>query len=208
MAKLYFRYGAMNSGKTTSLIQVAHNYSERGMKTLIVKPVIDSKGKNTIISRLNVSRKVDILASDNENLLARIQELEEKKGPFRCVLVDEAQFLTKDQVVQLFKTAVIKDIPVVCYGLRTDFSLSGFKGSTALLLLAHSIEELKTVCKCGRKAVANGRKINGKFVFHGNQVAIDGEDNVEYESLCAQCYFALQQDRTGGERRSKSYNVN
>lgn len=189
----------MNSGKTTSLIQVAHNYSERGMKTLIVKPSVDSKGENTIISRLDVSRKVDILASDTENLLARIQDLEEKKGPFSCVLVEEAQFLTKDQVDQLFKAAVIKDIPVVCYGLRTDFLLNGFEGSKALLLLAHSIEELKTVCKCGRKAVVNGRKINGEFVFHGNQVAIDGEDNVEYESLCAQCYFDLQQVQTEGE---------
>ena len=106
-----------------------------------------------------------------------------------CILVDEAQFLTKDQVTQLFRFAVLIDIPVICYGLRTDFQLVGFEGSKQLLLLSHSIEELKTICVCGRKAVANGRKINGKFVFKGNQVAIDGEDSVEYEALCAQCYY-------------------
>ncbi len=189
MAKLYFRYGAMNSGKTTALIQVAHNYRERGMTTLIVKPKIDSKGDNHIVSRLDIERKVDVMVKHEDNLFRIMQQLLEKKNDIHCILVDEAQFLTKEQVNQLFQTAVILNIPVICYGLRTDFLLKGFEGSKELLLLAHSIEELKTICKCGRKAIANGRKINGTFVFHGDQVAIEGEDNVVYESLCAQCYY-------------------
>jgi thymidine kinase len=197
MAKLYFRYGAMNSGKTTALIQVAHNYHERGMKTLIIKPGIDSKGDANIISRLDISRTVDIMAQREDNLYKIIERIKKKQGDIHCVLIDEAQFLTKKQVIQLFELAVIQNIPVICYGLRTDFLLQGFEGSIELLLLAHSIEELKTICKCGRKAVANARKINGKFVFQGSQVAIEGKDNVTYESLCAQCYYQYKQKQTG-----------
>jgi thymidine kinase len=194
MAKLFFRYGAMNSGKTTALIQVAHNYQERGMETLLVKPDIDSKGLSAIISRLNISRDVDILANESDDLFTILEQEKNKRKKLCCVLVDEAQFLTKDQVTQLFRFAVLIDIPVICYGLRTDFQLIGFEGSKQLLLLAHSIEELKTICNCGRKAVANARKINGKFVFKGDQVAIDGEDNVEYEALCAQCYYRYSEN--------------
>jgi thymidine kinase len=197
MAKLYFRYGAMNSGKTTALIQVAHNYHERGMKTLIIKPGIDSKGDSSIISRLDISRNVDIMAQKDDNLYKTIERIRKEQGDIHCVLIDEAQFLTKSQVTQLFELAVIQNIPVICYGLRTDFLLQGFEGSKELLLLAHSIEELKTICKCGRKAVANARKINGKFTFQGSQVAIEGKDNVTYESLCAQCYYQYKQKQTG-----------
>ena len=189
MAKLFFRYGAMNSGKTTALIQVAHNYQERGMETLLIKPDIDSKGSSTIVSRLNISKKVDILANKSDDLFVILEQQKKKRQKLCCVLVDEAQFLTKDQVTQLFRFAVLIDVSVICYGLRTDFQLAGFEGSKQLLLLAHSIEELKTICKCGRKAVANARKIGGNFVFKGDQVAIDGEDSVEYEALCAQCYY-------------------
>lgn len=192
MAKLYFRYGAMNSGKTTALIQVAHNYHERGMETLLVKPVIDTKGQTEVASRLDISRAVDILADSRDNLYAILVRKKGEHQNLQCILVDEAQFLTKDQVTQLFQFAVLEDIPVICYGLRTDFQLRGFEGSKQLLLLAHSLEELKTICNCGRKAMANARKVNGKFVFHGHQVAIDGEDAVEYEPLCAQCYFKHQ----------------
>jgi thymidine kinase len=184
----------MNSGKTTALIQVAHNYQERGMKTLIVKPAVDSKGLHTIISRLGISRPVDIFARKQDNLFQIIAKIQKNSGNIRCVLVDEAQFLTRDQAVQLFETAVLMDIPVVCYGLRTDFLLKGFDGSSELLLLAHSIEELKTICKCGRKALANARRINGRFVFQGSQVAIEGQDDVTYEALCAQCYYRYRQD--------------
>lgn len=191
MAKLYFRYGAMNSGKTTALIQAAHNYHERGMKTLLIKPSVDSKGADQILSRLSISRPVDIMAGRDDDLFSII---EKAKDSIHCVFVDEAQFLTATQVRQLFRVTGVLNLPVICYGLRTDFQLNGFEGSQELLLLSHSIEELKTICTCGRKAVANGRKINGQFVFSGDQVAIDGEDNVEYESLCAQCYYKHKQE--------------
>lgn len=189
MSKLYFRYGAMNSGKSTHLMQVAHNYEERGMKVILIKPATDKKGGDKLVSRLGVERKVDILCLEKVNIYEEIQKWQEVKFKVNCILVDEVQFMTKEQVDQLFKIAVVLDIPVICYGLRTDFMMEGFEGSTRLLLLAHSIEEMKTICKCGRKAILNGRKINGEFVFEGEQVAIDNIDNVQYESLCGHCYF-------------------
>ena len=189
MSKLYFRYGAMNSGRSTHLMQVAHNYEERGMKVILIKPATDKKGGDKLVSRLGVERKVDILCLEKMNIYEEIQKWQEVKFKVNCILVDEVQFMTKEQVDQLFKIAVVLDIPVICYGLRTDFIMEGFEGSTRLLLLAHSIEEMKTICKCGRKAILNGRKINGEFVFEGEQVAIDNIDNVQYESLCGHCYF-------------------
>ena len=189
MSKLYFRYGALNSGKSTHLMQVAHNYEERGMKVILIKPATDKKGGDKLVSRLGVERKVDILCLEKMNIYEEIQKWQEVKFKVNCILVDEVQFMTKEQVDQLFKIAVVLDIPVICYGLRTDFMMEGFEGSTRLLLLAHSIEEMKTICKCGRKAILNGRKINGEFVFEGEQVAIDNIDNVQYESLCGHCYF-------------------
>lgn len=194
MAKLYFRFGAMNCGKSTALIQVDHNYRERGMNTLIIKPGSDLKGDDQILSRLELSRGVDILAGPDDNLFELIKEYKPHKGPVHCILVDEAQFLSRDQADQLFEVAVLQDIPVICYGLRTDFLLNGFPGSERLLLLAHSLEELKTICTCGRKAVANGRKVGGRFVFEGEQLAIDGHDDVSYQSLCAQCYFRYKKE--------------
>ncbi len=201
MAKLYFRYGAMNCGKTTALIQVDHNYRERGMNTLLVKPGSDLKGDNEILSRLGISRRVDILAKPHDNLFELIEHRSREPSPLHCILVDEAQFVSRAQADQLFEVAVLLNIPVICYGLRTDFKLDGFPGSERLLLLAHSIEELKTICRCGRKAVANGRKIDGRFVFEGQQLAIDGLDKVSYQSLCAQCYFACKNEPAGTETK-------
>jgi len=194
VAKLYFRFGAMNCGKTTALIQVDYNYRERSMNTVIIKPETDTKGSDKVISRLDVERTADILATSEDNLFVMIESWQREKGPVHCVLVDEAQFLTHSQVDQLFEVAVLQEIPVICYGLRTDFRLNGFAGSARLLLMAHSIEELKTICKCGQKAVANGRKIGGRFVFEGGQIAIEGEADVEYESLCGRCYFKYKQE--------------
>jgi thymidine kinase len=199
MAKLYFRFGAMNCGKSTALIQVDHNYRERGMKTLLIKPNSDLKGSDEIISRLQIKRRVDILAVEADNLFELVQNYNVKHGQIHCVLVDEAQFLTREQADQLFEVAVLQDIPVICYGLRTDFRLDGFAGSERLLLLAHSLEELKTICKCGRKALANARKVDGQFIFEGDQVAIDGIENVSYEPLCAQCYY---QHKAAGQHSS------
>ena len=194
MSKLYFRYGAMNSGKSTNLMQVAYNYEERGMRVLLIKPSTDKKGGDKLVSRLGVERKVDLLIDDAQNIYDEVNKWQSEKYNIDCILVDEVQFFKANQIDELFKVAVCLDIPVICYGLRTDFKMEGFDGSTRLLLLAHSIEELKTICKCGKKAILNGRKINNKFVFEGQQVAIDNVDNVEYESLCGHCYFKYKNE--------------
>ncbi len=189
MSKLYFRYGAMNCGKSTNLLQVAHNYEERGMKVIIMKPKADTKGSSNVVSRLGVTREVDILLDKDINIYEKVENWIKEKGKVHCILADEAQFFKKQQIDELFKIAVMKDIPTICYGLRTDFQMNGFEGSERLLLLAHSLEELKTICNCGKKALVNGRKINGDFVFQGKQIAIDKQDNIEYEALCPKCYF-------------------
>ena len=188
MAKLYFKYGAMNSGKSTMLLQSAHNYEERGMRTVILKPQIDTKGADHVVSRLGVSRQVDYLLKNDDSIHTVIEKDIASNGSLHSIFVDECQFLTVPQAEELFWIAVEMDIPVICYGLRTDFLTNGFAASSRLLELAHSIEELKTICRCGKKAMFNARKINGKFVFRGAQVAIDNENNVEYESLCPVCY--------------------
>ncbi len=184
MAKLYFRYGAMNSGKSTSLLQAAFNYEERGQRIIIAKPTVDTKSQK-VLSRLSVTADVnwDVLPETKiSDLLAAETE------PVHCILVDEAQFLNPQQVDELFYIAVMKNIPVLAYGIRNDFAAKSFPGSMRLLEISHSLEELKTICRCGRKAIFNGRKINGQFVREGSQVAIDGQD-AEYESLCGTCYI-------------------
>lgn len=194
MAKLYFRYGAMNSGKSTALLQVAHNYEERSQQVLIAKPAIDTKGDSTIVSRLGVDRRVDFLITPEANLRELAIEYSNNAliipglKNLSCLLIDEAQFLTRDQVDQAFELAVLDSVPVLAYGIRTDFLTIGFPGSLRLMELAHSLEELKTICRCGRKAMFNARKFDGDFIFHGNQVAIDGVE-VTYESLCGVCYL-------------------
>lgn len=190
MAKLYFRYGAMNSGKSTLLSQAAHNYEERGQKVLVLKPSADTKSEK-VLSRIGLSRQVDINVPPTMNV-REVLDAAAKEKSVNCVLVDEAQFMTRDQIDQLFWFAVQEDIPVIAYGLRTDFRTNAFPGSARLLEMSHSIEELKTICRCGKKAVFNGRKIDGAFVNEGDQVAIDGDVDdqavIEYESLCGKCY--------------------
>ncbi len=198
MAKLYFRYGAMNSGKTTALMQVAHNYEERGMNVFLIKPGVDTKGADLLISRLGVTRKADRLIAEGEDIVTCVRD-ELTRRTLHCILVDEAQFLTHEQADGLFEVVLTLNIPVICYGLRTDFLMNGFPGSTRLLLLAHSVEELKTICRCGRKAIINGRKVNGKFVFSGEQVAIEDGSRTTYESLCGQCYSRLRGEAERGE---------
>lgn len=194
MSKLYFRYGAMNSGKSTALLQAAFNYEERSQYVLLAKPAIDYKGDKNILSRLGVSREVDFLIRPQDNLRELFaenrEEVNSKTGQdVSCLLLDEAQFLTEEQVDQALEVAVLDSVPVLAYGIRTDFQTKSFPGSRRLLEIAHSLEELKTICRCGRKAMFNGRLVNGKFVFAGEQVAIDG-DKVTYESLCPSCYLA------------------
>lgn len=185
MAKLYFRYGAMNSGKSTLLLQTCHNYEENNMKAIIVKPAIDTKGKAKIVSRIGAEREVDLLLGKDDDLFKIVKK---KYCKINCVLIDEAQFLTRNQANQCMDIVIKLDIPVICYGLRTDFLTNGFEGSTRLLEIAHTIEEMKTICKCGRKAIYNARFVNGKFISKGSQVAIDGEKNISYVSMCAKCY--------------------
>ena len=189
MAKLYFRYGAMNSGKSTALMQVAHNYEEQGMRVFILKPKVDTKGSGDLVSRLGVRRPADLLVPPDMDLVEAVRAASSEGKPLACVLCDESQFFTAAQAEQLFMVTVDLNIPVICYGLRSDFSLKGFPGSTRLLELAHTIEEMKTICTCGRKATCNCRKVNGEFVFEGEQVAIDLENDVQYVSMCPQCYF-------------------
>lgn len=189
MKKLYFRYGAMNAGKTLALLSVAHNYEELGNNVLILKPSIDTKGKECITSRVGLSRKVDLLVSPTIDIKEWFAKIITSYSNTECILVDEAQFLTEAQVNQLRVITVYYDVPVICYGLRTDFRGDLFEGSKALLAIADSIEELKTVCKCKRKATYNARYINGKFTLDGNQVFIDGKVDVEYRSLCPECYL-------------------
>ncbi len=194
MSKLYFRYGAMNSGKSTALLQAAFNYEERSQHVLLAKPAIDSKGDRNIVSRLGVTRRVDFLVEPTANLrdlLAKhIQDFKAATGnEIACLLIDEAQFLTRPQVDQCLEIAVLDGIPVLAYGIRTDFRTNAFPGSMRLLEIAHSLEELKTICRCGRKAMFNARLVNGEFTFDGEQVAIDG-DQVTYESLCPSCYLS------------------
>src|SRR5262249_36754750 len=131
----------MNSGKTTALIQAAFNYEERGMHPVVIKPTVDTKGADQLSSRLGISRKVDILLGPDEN----IEKALAKHPECHCVLVDEAQFLNPEQVDELFWYATKHDIPVLTYGLRTDFQTKGFPGATRLLELAHELQELKTI---------------------------------------------------------------
>ena len=186
MSKLYFRYGAMNCGKTTALLQAAHNYEERGMKVLILKPGVDTKGNDKIVTRIGLKRKVDHVIKSDENLNNYLNKVKED---VKCILVDEAQFLTRDQVDELFMFSKLKDTPVICYGLRSDFKTIAFPGSLRLFEVADNLEELYTICRCGKKAKFNGRIVNGEFTSSGSQVAIDGENEVTYESLCGKCYL-------------------
>lgn len=188
MAKLYFRYGAMNCGKTALLLQAAYNYESRNMKVLVLKPSVDTKGGDSIVSRIGLERKVDHLIEPTENIYNYLKNIKN----ISCIFIDEAQFLKRKQVDDLLRIVIDKEIPVICYGLRTDFNTNGFEGSTRLLEIAHSIEEMKTICECGAKATFNVRMVSGKFVFDGDQVAIDGEQEVTYESLCPKCYYEMK----------------
>lgn len=193
MAKLYFRYGAMNCGKTTALLQVAHNYEERGMSIILIKPFIDTKGDNKVVSRLGVDREVDIVLPSTDSVF---EHMPTKKPD--AIIVDEAQFLDPSQVDELFIMAKELDIPILCYGLRTDFQMRGFPGSSRLLELADDVEELKTVCRCGKKATLNMRFINREPIFDGDQVVIDnGENDISYESVCGTCYIKKRQSSLG-----------
>jgi len=183
MAQLYFKYGAMGSSKSANALMARFNYEERGQETLLVKPQLDTRdGDHMVRSRIGLEHPCIYFHE--------MQQMpDEELQKYACIIVDEAQFLTKEEVYYLVHLVDDCGIPVICYGLRADFMMRGFPGSTRLLEIAHTIEELKTICACGRKAICNGRKVNGEFVFEGAQVAIDTVDDVEYQSLCPQCWY-------------------
>ena len=188
MAQLYFRYGAMGCGKTTQLLQVAFNYEDRGRSVCVIKPATDSKNGPKLLSRIGLERQTDFCFSRRTDLYKRIA----KDYPsVDCILVDEAQFITPAQADQLLAVAVRLDITVICYGLRLNFRMTdgGFEGATRLLQIAHKIEEIKTICECGRKATLNTRWLDDKLVVDGPDVLIDGTSKIEYRALCAHCYF-------------------
>lgn len=161
------------------------------MRTLLLKPFTDTKGGSKIISRIGATREIDYFVKKNDDLRILLQDFSNGKQTIACILVDEVQFLSEQQIDQLFEIASLWGIPVICYGLRTDFQLQTFPASGRLLALAHSIEELKTICRCGRKATCNLRLQNGKPIFQGEKVMIDHVGNISYESVCSQCYFEL-----------------
>ena len=176
----------MNSGKSDTLIKTAYNYGEQGLEVITIKPSIDTKGDNLIVARGGATRKVDIMATPDMDVRKAIKKLNVKK--LHCILIDESQFLTEKQIDELYDVAKLDNISVIAYGLRADFRQQLFPGSKRLFEIVDNIEKLPTMCRCGAQAEFNCRLINGKYVFEGAQVAIDGEDKVTYNSLCGNCY--------------------
>ena len=186
MAKLNFKYATMNSGKTLDLIRTAYNYEENGYNVLLLKPAVDTKGEKCIESRVGLKRQVDYLIEKNDNIIDKISS---NLKDITCIFVDEVQFLSKKQIDELFLISKVFDINVICYGLRLNFKMEAFEGSKRLLEIAEELEELKTICKCGNIARYLGRKVNGNYVLEGDEIIIDGTDNVEYIPLCGDCYL-------------------
>ena len=182
MSKLYFRYAAMNAGKSTNLLQVAYNYEERGSSVVIYTAAVDDRAGHGIVeSRLGVRRAARTFAPETsfEDAFASRPA---------CILIDEAQFLTPEQVRELHRLAHSGRVPVICYGLRTDFRGDGFPGAVELLAIADALEEIKTICRCGKKASMTIRMdANGQRLFEGDQVQVGG--NESYESVCPRRFY-------------------
>ncbi len=182
MAKLYFHYSTMNAGKSTALLQASHNYRERGMTTYLVTARLDNRaGKGRISSRIGIGEDAETFSTDEDFFAKLVTRFDE--GSVACVFIDEAQFLTKDQVWQLARAVDDLGVPVMCYGLRVDFQGNLFPGSAALLAWADEMREVRTICHCGKKAtmvVRNGP--DGNALHDGEQVQIGG--NEIYVSLC------------------------
>lgn len=187
MSKLYFRYGAMNAGKSAGLLQVAHNYKEKNKKVILVKSKTDTKGDNKIVSRIGIPMIADILLDINDSFFSTKNHNLIKDAD--CILVDESQFLTKKQIDELWYITKKLNIPVICYGIKTNFQSNLFDGSKRLLELSDEIEELPTICACGGKARFNARIVNNVYVYDGESIEIDNQENIKYESLCGKCYI-------------------
>lgn len=178
----------MGCGKTMQLLQVAFNYEERGHKVCVIKPATDTKNGDKLLTRIGPERETDFCFSRETDLFKRISK---NYSDVSCVLVDESQFLTPAQADQLMLTTIKLNIPVIAYGLRLNFRREdgGFEGATRLLQIAHDIEELKTICACGRKATYNARFLDGKLVADGPDILIDdGKSKIEYRAICPACY--------------------
>lgn len=181
MAKLYFLYSAMNAGKSLDLLKTAYNYEERGQNVLIITSSIDTRyGKNKICSRVGLEK--DAISIDENTDIKALFINKSLKTQIDCVLCDEVQFYKKEQIKQLTDIVDQFNTPVICYGLRSDFRIEPFEGSIYLMAIADTIEELKTVCWCGKKATINARIVNGKITTKGKQVQIGG--NESYISIC------------------------
>lgn len=186
MAQLFYKYSTMNAGKSIELIKVAYNYEERGKRVLCFTPSVDKRsGVGVISSRVGLQREA-IPIEDDTNLL-KIFLRENKKYPISCVLVDECQFIKKHHVLELVEIVDSCDVPVMAYGLKNDFRNELFEGSYNLLVYADKIEEIKTICWCGRKAIMVARVIDGKFVKEGEQIVVGGMDM--YVPLCRKHYI-------------------
>lgn len=184
MAKLYFRYGTVGSAKTLNLLAVAHNYRQQGKKILLLKPKLDTRfGQGHIRSRAGLEMAADVLVSEETSLL------EMEVNGVSCILVDEAQFLSASHIEELRNLTLMKDIPVICYGLRTDFRTRLFEGSRRLMELADSIEEVKATCHyCNRKSIVNLKHVDGLAVIEGPQVQLGAEE--KFYPTCYKCYAA------------------
>lgn len=183
MSKLYFKYGCMNSSKSANLLMIKHNYEEQGFRVLLLKPQVDDReGQDIIKSRVGIQSKCITLASD-----CSVYSCYEA-DKIDVVMVDEAQFLSEEQVNELYQISF--HVPVMCFGLLIDFTQHLFPGSKRLVELSQSIQEIKTVCKCGKKATINARfDQNGKVMTKGEQIDIGG--NEKYRALCKECYEKL-----------------
>ena len=187
MAKLYFYYSSMNAGKSTALLQASYNYRERGMNTLVLAPTLDDRyGTGLVTSRIGLQSKAVSILPD-EDLFARVSSLIVEK-PLHCVLIDEAQFLSKKQVLQLGRISDHLDIPLLAYGLRTDFQGEPFEGSKYLLAIADNLKEIKAICHCGSKATMVIRQDpDGNVITSGKSVQIGGNDR--YVSMCRKHFY-------------------
>ena len=199
MAKLYFIYAPMGSGKSTMLLTKAHSFEERKIPFICLKPAIDDRdGIGTIKSRIGIQRECVSIDNDDDifeilNNYINLCNLQLMPIP-QWVLIDESQFLTKIQVEQVARIVDEHNINVVCYGLRTDFTSNLFEGSKRLMELADTIEEMKTTCSCGKKAIINARFHNGELLINGNQILIGGDEL--YMPLCRDCFNKLRQKST------------
>lgn len=195
MAKLYFRYGAMGSSKTANALMTKFNYEEKGCKTILLKPAIDTRDGTVIVkSRIGLFAEASTYSSD-DNLAERPDLVNDN---IDCIIVDEVQFSTRAHIEQLKKITEDYDIPVICYGLRTDFQTNMFEGSKRLFEIADSISEVKSICHCGKKAIVNGRIKNNKIIYSGEQIELGGSD--EYVGLCYKCWKMGRATKDAKER--------